>query len=269
MKTATKHTKIRSPLKWHGGKSYLAKWIVSLFPPHRRYLEGCAGGLSVLLNKPRCEVEVVSDLNNDLVRFWLALRDRGDWLRQTLAVSPYDKKSFDASAEHIGSRFMMDHAAAFMIRNRMSIGGMGKAYSWSDRLRGGQPENLNSWDTIRASLPRVVERLQGVGVVNRPASAMINEYHEPGDLIYLDPPYMHETRTARNVYDFEMTRADHWELLMAAADSPAKVFISGYRSDLYDQKLSGWTRHDREIANHSGVGKTKQRRVECLWESPS
>ena len=26
----------RQPLKWHGGKSYLAKWIIGLMPPRVR-----------------------------------------------------------------------------------------------------------------------------------------------------------------------------------------------------------------------------------------
>ena len=40
--------KLRSPLKWHGGKSYLARRIIALMPPHKTYVEGFAGGLSIL-----------------------------------------------------------------------------------------------------------------------------------------------------------------------------------------------------------------------------
>jgi len=37
------------PLKWHGGKHYLAPQVVARMPPHRHYVEPFAGGLSVLL----------------------------------------------------------------------------------------------------------------------------------------------------------------------------------------------------------------------------
>ena len=39
---------VSKPLKWHGGKHYLADRIISLIPPHTHYVEPYAGGLSVL-----------------------------------------------------------------------------------------------------------------------------------------------------------------------------------------------------------------------------
>lgn len=44
-------SKLTGPLKWHGGKSYLADWIISLMPKHLHYVEPYAGGLAVLLAK--------------------------------------------------------------------------------------------------------------------------------------------------------------------------------------------------------------------------
>ncbi len=36
--------KLTQPLKWHGGKSYLAKKIIELMPPHLHYVETHFGG---------------------------------------------------------------------------------------------------------------------------------------------------------------------------------------------------------------------------------
>ncbi len=44
------------PLKWWGGKHYLAKRIIDLMPPHVHYVEAYAGGLAVLLEKDPCGV---------------------------------------------------------------------------------------------------------------------------------------------------------------------------------------------------------------------
>jgi DNA adenine methylase len=37
------------PLKWHGGKHYLASRIVGLMPPHLHYVEPYFGGGAVLM----------------------------------------------------------------------------------------------------------------------------------------------------------------------------------------------------------------------------
>ena len=42
---------LAKPLKWHGGKAYLAKKIIELMPPHLHYVEPYGGGLQVLLAK--------------------------------------------------------------------------------------------------------------------------------------------------------------------------------------------------------------------------
>jgi DNA adenine methylase len=67
---------IAQPIKWHGGKAYLASRIVSLMPPHLHYVEAFAGGLSVMLAKdPTGVSEVANDLNGWLSNFWDVLRD--------------------------------------------------------------------------------------------------------------------------------------------------------------------------------------------------
>lgn len=267
MTTAT--AKLRSLLKWHGGKYYMTPHILRRFRPHRLYIEPFAGGINVLLNKPRSPVEVVADLDADLVRFWRTVRDRPDRLASDLKLVGYDRLNFEGAAGVVGHDDDVIHAVGFLVRNRMSIGGRGDAYSWSDRLRGGQPENVNAWQTIRAELPRVAARLQGVTVMRRDALELLAEFRHYRDaLFYLDPPYLASTRTAPDVYAHEMTEAQHVELLGLACKARCQVVISGYPSELYDYMLAGWETFDRDIANHSANGKTKQRRTERLWIKP-
>src|SRR5688500_2637626 len=66
---------VAGPIKWHGGKAYLAKKFIALFPPHIHYVEPYFGGGAVLLQKsPEDVSEVVNDLNGDLTNFWKVLQ---------------------------------------------------------------------------------------------------------------------------------------------------------------------------------------------------
>jgi DNA adenine methylase len=71
------------------GKDYLARRIVGMLPAHKTYVEPFAGGLSVLLNKPRSAQEVVGDLNADLIGFYRSLRNRPRELIDCLRSIPF------------------------------------------------------------------------------------------------------------------------------------------------------------------------------------
>jgi DNA adenine methylase len=233
-----------------------------LFPPHRCYVEPFAGGLSILLNKTPAD-DYVGDLNPDLINFWRVLRDGSCKFPRLLDMLEYSEKTFEWAASPAETPF--EQAARFLVRNRFSRGGLGKDFAWSDRLRGGQPGDANAWDTIREELPAIIERLQGVGIQEKDALQLIHESPKPDTLIYCDPPYLHETRTAKKAYTFEMTASEHEQMLVMLLDSKAMIALSGYRSALYDDALSDWRRIEFSMPNHSGQGKSKQRRVECVW----
>jgi DNA adenine methylase len=111
--------------------------------------------------------------------------------------------------------------------------------------------------------------LQGVELCHADAFGVIALHDDRDTLFYLDPPYLHSTRTARQVYQHEMDNGDHQRLLGAIANVRGMVVLSGCHCSLYDDFLEQWERHEFERPNHSGQGQTKQRRVEVLWLSPT
>lgn len=256
MKCATR--KLRPAVKWHGGKTYLARRIIALFPEHSTYIEPFAGGLSVLLNKPESADEVANDLNSDLIQFYRDLRDDSQLIVRAQST-PYEEKTFRNALEYGRD------SLAFLVRNRFSRGGLGKDFAWSDRLRGGQPGDVNAWKTIVDDLPEIRSRIYNVRLMNRDAVEVIQLNDSPETLIYADPPYLPEVRSSKSIYDHEMSFEGHEWLLSVLRGLSSKVVLSGYRSPLYKVQLGGWNRHDFEIANHSGQGAKKQRRVECVW----
>lgn len=265
---------IRAPIKVHGGKSYLAKKFLPLWPTHDRYVDVYGGGGSVLLSKPKVAVEVYNDLDWKKVNVMRAIRDHVGDLSEILepitacedsflTAKAYDEQQpSDSNAE-----WSVRDAACYIIRNRLSRGGMGQAYTQSTRLRGGQDETANMWQTYKALLPKLSERLQGVSLVCRPAADALGDYlYDERYLVYLDPPYLPHTRTATKVYgQFEMSYQDHVALIDLVVKARCAIAVSGYHSELYDNMLADFETHEFGMPNNAGQGKTKQRRTEVLW----
>lgn len=78
-------------------------------------------------------------------------------------------------------------------------------------------------------------------------------------LLYVDPPYLPETRTSRARYRHEYSEDDHRKLIAMLCAVPANVMISGYPSALYDELLTGWRSIQFQVMTRGGP------RTEQLW----
>jgi DNA adenine methylase len=255
-------------VKWHGGKRYLAKRIVELFPPHRIYLEPFGGGASVLLNKPPVDVESYNDLDLRISRLFKVLRDEGQAFVDRARLIPYSQVEFEAAAEYPEDATDLDKALCDFTRWRQSFGGKGTSWSYATtRARGGIAGDVNAWWTAIEMLPQIIDRLKCVQILNQPAIKAIKKFDHKEALIYADPPYVHATRCVggREVYGVEMTDEDHTKLAKALHDCKSKVILSGYPSELYDSLYGDWHIVDFDLANHAAAGRKKNRAVERLW----
>lgn len=271
-------SKTSTPLKWHGGKHYLADRIISLMPPHTHYVEPYFGGGQVLFRKP-CEgvSEVVNDLNSELANFWQVLRSPAWFLQfqRYIEAVPFSEREFDVAAHCMGDLNILrqlttvDRATAFFVKYRQSRQGLGKGFATlsRNRTRRGMNEQVSSWLSAVEGLPEAHERLKRVVILNRDALDVIRQQDGPSTLFYLDPPYLHQTRTATNAYEFEMSKEDHEQLLDVLSAIKGSFILSGYPSAVYAwvERRENWHRVDIEIDNKSSGARTKELKTECLW----
>jgi len=86
------------------------------------------------------------------------------------------------------------------------------------------------------------------------------------EVIYVDPPYMPESRLRSRIYRHEYGIEDHEQLLDILVSLPCRVILSGYRHPLYENALKQWTLTTYTAQTQSGP------RPECVWinfEQPS
>jgi DNA adenine methylase len=266
-KRAKHGRKLRPPVKWHGGKNYLARRIIDLFPDHHTYVEPFGGAASVLLNKTPSPVEVYNDLDHHITRLFRVLRDHGDEFSRRLALTPYSEVEFyDAATPNDDE---IEQARRDFVRWRLSLGGRGDSFSFTlHRVRRGMADVVSGYlSTIDEQLPLIIERLRRVELVSRPAQEVIAKWDSAETLFYCDPPYVSGTRHAGSlqVYGHEMSDDQHRELAALLGRCEGHVVVSGYPSALYDELYAGWRCREFDIANHAAGAKQKKRERECLW----
>jgi len=265
-----KKKKLRPPFKIHGGKYYLASWIIDHFPPDYQelgYLEPFVGAGSVFLNKEPSATEAINDLDEGAIQIWRALRNEPQPFIQRLRRTKYTETTFNRAWNRSESEYKdyIDHAANEFILRRMSRGGLRQAFAWSDRERGGKPGDVNAWETIIKELPLIAKRLPKINIFQKDAIEVIKAFDDADFLCYADPPYMSDTRVSPNAYEIEMDTESHIKLAQAMNAYRGKAIISGYWHPLYRRLFDGWRCEKKEVANHSGQTTKKNRRTECIW----
>lgn len=265
-------SRVMPPLKWHGGKYYLASKIVAMMPAHQQYVEPFFGGGSVLLAKDPSNVgEIANDLNGQLTNFWKVLQDEKLFERfyRIMQAVPFSENEWREAHEKLNKvEEPVEQAAAFYIECRQSMAGRRAAFApmTKTRLRQGMNEQAAAWMSVVDGLPAVHERLRRVAILNRDALKVIEQFDTPNTLYYLDPPYVHATRHTTAEYgEQEMHDEKHVELLDLLLTLKGKVMLSGYPSPLYDEKLAHWHKVDFDLPNNSAAGDSKERMTERVW----
>ena len=270
------------PLKWHGGKHYLAEWIRTHSPKrkgrsytHRVHVFG--GGLGEFWDWSSTGVsEVVNDLDYRLTNLWHFWQNEmlfKEFVRRVEAT-PFSEIEFNNAQEELKDEkgTPLDRSVAFFVLCRQSRQGMLRSFATlsKNRTRRGMNEQASSWLTAIEGLEAVHDRLKKVVITNKDFEKVIEAEDSANTFFYCDPPYLHSTRTAKSAYGvFEMSTQDHQRLLRALLGLKGMFLLSGYHSELYDNtaKIGGWSVSEKEIDNKASSQKVKPKKVECLWSN--
>jgi DNA adenine methylase len=273
--------RIRPPLKYFGGKAYLAKYIHELAPPHLHRVILCGGGAQELWHwDPTNTSEVLNDVDDFLTNFYEVLQSEDNFphFARMVSVVPFSETEWEKAHALLAaarSTVILDPtegmkvrlAAMFFINCRMSMMGAGKSFTptTKTRTRAGMNGEVSAWLSCVDGLPAVHQRLRRVLIRNTDAVRCIAKEDGPTTLFYADPPYLHETRAATDVYEFEMNESQHRLLLEALCNARGKAMISGYDNKVYREYLSGWERNAIIRPNNAQKAEEKRPMEEIIW----
>ncbi len=264
---------LKSPLKWYGGKTQLAKKLLPLIPDHKTYVETFAGSAALFFGKDVSDVEVINDLNSGLVNFYRVLRDPEKYSRFEYLVNltPFSREEFLFCRDTWRSCTQdVEKAYRWFVMMRQSYGAMGHSFGHAITYgTKGRGSSTGGYLSAIDRLPEVHARLRGVQIENLDFRTLIRSYDRPTTFFYLDPPYVLSTRKGK-AYAHEMTDHDHEDLVEMLLAVEGKAMLSGYANPIYEQlECAGWQRHDFEttasVINGKTSDKREAKRVESVW----
>lgn len=172
----------RPAISWPGGKTCMLDTILPLIPKHDCYVEPFAGGLAVLLAKPRSKNEVVNDIHSDLITFYRCVRFHRDELLTEMEFVLNSREEFNDFRKQPGLTDIQ-RSARWYIRNKMGFGGNPDSFG----VTVAQPmsSRVNRMEKIR----QLNLRLDVVTIEHLDWKRCLELYDRPTTFFFIDPPY--------------------------------------------------------------------------------
>ena len=227
---------LRSPLRYPGGKTRVAKLLAPYIPPHAEYREIFFGGGGIFFHKPKAKRNWINDLHPGLYAFWKTLRDDYDAfaalcreqdasdLRGTFQKW-IDRRDLMTAT---GDDALLERALQYYFINRtVWYGRVVYDPARRSRLYFSNPDGWGNLEKKLARLRACSEKLQGGRITNLPFEHCLADT-TPDTLIYADPPYYRDsldTPTSK-LYEGHFTIEEHTLLRDLLAASPAKAVVS-------------------------------------------
>ena len=245
---------------YYGGKYRHLGWLLPNLPLDKpqHFVDVFGGGGSVILNREPVKLETYNDLDGEVVNFFTMLRDRGPELLEKLMLTPNSRSEFQRMLATNPTE-PLERARRYyaLVRQSRVFSPRSHAGDWRTRVK----PRRHEWKV--GNLVPVIDRLARIQIECLPALSILDKYDRPTTLFYCDPPYLHRTRAQTNRYLGEMTESQHFELAAKLNGCDARVAISGYPSELYQELYSGWRVVTKDT--YTSVDSSANPRVESLW----
>lgn len=197
--SADQGDKIKSPLRYPGGKSKALKQILPHVPPQiKEYREPFIGGGSVFLAIKQIFGDNINkywinDLNFDLYCFWQGAQDGitelTDAVKKVKNQQTDGRKLFARLTEDGLELDKFERAVRFFVLNRITFSGTVESGGYSQ-----QAFEKRFTDSSIVRLGDLGKMLTNVAITNLDYQQLINS---PGEevFIFLDPPYLSATKS--------------------------------------------------------------------------
>jgi len=178
---------MNSPLSYVGGKSRLAKKIISRFPEHTCYCEVFAGAAWVFFKKEPSKVEVLNDRDKELVNLFRIIQNHFEEFVKQFKYFIISRKIFDILKRQDPFTLTdIQRAVKYFYLLKVAFGARLNNPSYGYGTAG--PSRLNIL-TLEENILEMHWRLARVNIESLDWKECVGRYDRAHTLFYLDPPY--------------------------------------------------------------------------------
>ena len=171
----------------------MRKFIIPLIPPHTCYVEPFAGAAWVLFGKPKSDVEIINDIDEELITFFRVVREKPEELIASFEWELVSRAEFNRLA-NLDTHSLTDvqRAHRFYYLIMAGWGGEARYPRFQTSIRDGGHGNrlVGALKTLRERITPIHRRLQTVLIENMDWQDCVEKYDSPTTVMYLDPPYL-------------------------------------------------------------------------------
>lgn len=184
------NSKAKPILKWAGGKGQILEMLTDNLPStYNKYIEPFFGGGALFFNlNPKNSI--IADANAEIINLYQVVADNVEDLISALAKFKYDKDMFYAvRAQDPSQLSKVEQAARTIYLNKTDFNGLYRVNRKGEfNVPFGRYVNPKILD--EGNLRAASRVLQHATIIAGDYLDVLKKYAEPGDLIFLDPPYM-------------------------------------------------------------------------------
>ncbi len=255
-------------ISYFGGKWPHLAWLTSKFPKGNfHFVDLMCGSANVALNVDYPLI-TINDLNDEVVNLFHVLRDKPDEITKAVYYTPFSRAELRNIVNDTGPvPDPVERARRYYVRSQLGYGANGSqnnhhGFGCEYGIQKGNYYRVDNWNEKLKKLPEIIQKLRQMQIESRDAFELFEKVDRPTSIIYIDPPYVLDTRKSKKRYKHEWSDEMHMHLAAMLTKSKAFVAVSGYESDLYNELFSDFFKIKSPV-NASTVSKKPAN--EYLW----
>jgi len=217
----------------------MLRHILPLIPEYHLYCEPFVGGAAVYFGKEPSAVEVINDLNEELINFYVTVKDYFAALNKKVKATLHSRRMHQQAWAiycDSGQHDQVTRAWALWVLSTQGFSSQLSKQWGYDRIKGSMAIKVTN--KKRQFTTELCERLERTQIECKDAISVIKSYDCENAFFYIDPPYPNTQQAHYSGY----TTSDLESLLQVLKALKGKFLLSNYPQDIIDAYSleNGW-----------------------------